>query len=234
MRTKALICAAGLIAAGAATCLAQGNVYSLNVVGYINADITNSSRLTLVNTPLTRPDLSGNYAITNIVDPGGTTLPDGTRVYTFTGGSFATATKSSITHTWGAAANTQLPNGSGYFILNSRTTNFTVTYVGEVPQGAINQNFGAGLTLVGSAVPRSGYLADLGAVAVNGNRVYRYDVPTQNFVTYTKSSITGQWPNTPPTSDPVKGPAIAVNEGFFFNNASAGTPTWSYNYTVPQ
>src|SRR5438876_3158767 len=163
MRTKALICAAGLIAAGAATCLAQGNVYSLNVVGYINADITNSSRLTLVNTPLTRPDLSGNYAITNIVDPGGTTLPDGTRVYTFTGGSFATATKSSITHTWGAAANTQLPNGSGYFILNSRTTNFTVTYVGEVPQGAINQNFGAGLTLVGSAVPRSGYLADLGA-----------------------------------------------------------------------
>src|ERR1700730_12330845 len=36
MRTKTLVCAAALMAAGVATSMAQSNVYSLNVVGYIN------------------------------------------------------------------------------------------------------------------------------------------------------------------------------------------------------
>src|SRR5437667_4436469 len=39
MRTKALLCAAGLLAAGVATSMAQSNVYSLNIVGYANVKI---------------------------------------------------------------------------------------------------------------------------------------------------------------------------------------------------
>src|SRR5437763_197776 len=42
MRTKALLCAAAL-AAGAVTAMAQSNVYSLNVVGYINTTLVGSA-----------------------------------------------------------------------------------------------------------------------------------------------------------------------------------------------
>src|SRR6059036_1804778 len=44
MRTKTLICAATLLAAGAATSMAQ-NVYSLNVVGYVQVSLTNGFNL---------------------------------------------------------------------------------------------------------------------------------------------------------------------------------------------
>src|SRR3954470_8755678 len=46
MRTKALLCAAAL-AAGAATSMAQSNVYSLNVVGYYNVPVP-ANQLVLV------------------------------------------------------------------------------------------------------------------------------------------------------------------------------------------
>ena len=39
MRTKALLCAAAL-AAGTAASMAQSNVYSLNIVGYVNVPLT--------------------------------------------------------------------------------------------------------------------------------------------------------------------------------------------------
>src|SRR5260370_42625696 len=50
MRTKALLCAAAL-AAGAVTSMAQSNVYSLNVVGYVNKSFQNGF-FTLVCNPL--------------------------------------------------------------------------------------------------------------------------------------------------------------------------------------
>src|SRR5215472_170391 len=70
MRTKALLCAAAM-AAGALTSMAQSNVYSLNVVGYVNYPFT-AFNYTLINNPLdnTNNDL-------NTIIP---TAPDGSTV----------------------------------------------------------------------------------------------------------------------------------------------------------
>src|SRR4051812_11081510 len=90
MRTKALLCAAGILAAGAATSMAQSNVYSLNVVGYVNVSLTNG-----FNMVANQLDLDGtgiNNTVTNVV---GTNLPVQTRIFAFNPATqtyFATAT----------------------------------------------------------------------------------------------------------------------------------------------
>src|SRR5437899_2710664 len=67
MRTKTLICAAAL-AAGALTSWAQSNVYSLNVVGYVNVALVGGAgggTFTMIANPLNRTDANGNN-ITNL------------------------------------------------------------------------------------------------------------------------------------------------------------------------
>src|SRR5215208_4493211 len=118
MRLKTLLSIAAL-AAGVATSQAQSNVYSLNVVGYVNVVCSNG--FTLVNTPL----VATNYTLTNLLDA---YIPAGASVYTFGGGSFQTFTKDEFDGTWNGA-NTLLPNGKGYFIRNPFGAPFTVTYV---------------------------------------------------------------------------------------------------------
>jgi len=227
MRTKALLCAAGLLAAGVATSMAQSNVYSLNVVGYVTTTFTNNGAgYTIANTPLVYTDNS----LTNVLDPAGT-LPNNTRVL-----KWDTAVQNFVTYTksfgsWGANATQQLPNGTGYFVRNVSASVFNVTYVGEVPQGNLTNilaSNGAAYTLTGSKVPQQGFVVDLGAIASNNDRVLRWDTTVQNFVTYTKSF--GSWPNNA-TSDPVKGPLIKVGEGFFYRNVS-GTARFERSFTV--
>src|SRR5882762_6016565 len=78
MRTKALLCAAGILAAGAATSMAQ--VYSLNVVGYVTVNLTNQAptRLTLVANQL---DLDGTGTNNTLLTFLGTNLPVNTIAY---------------------------------------------------------------------------------------------------------------------------------------------------------
>src|SRR6266481_9690813 len=63
MRTKTLICAAAL-AAGALTSWAQSNVYSLNVVGYVNTTLPGNSAITMIGNPLN--NTSGGNNISNL------------------------------------------------------------------------------------------------------------------------------------------------------------------------
>jgi hypothetical protein len=50
MRTKALLCTSA-VAAGVATSMAQPNVYSLNVVGYVNVPIQGGVSFNLLANP---------------------------------------------------------------------------------------------------------------------------------------------------------------------------------------
>src|SRR5882672_6022591 len=76
MRTKALLCAAGMLAAGAATCMAQGNVYSLNVVGYINVSYTNKFQMVA-----NQLDLDGSGTNNTVQTVFGTNVPSLSTVY---------------------------------------------------------------------------------------------------------------------------------------------------------
>jgi len=217
MRIKTLLCLAALTA-GVATSMAQSNVYSLNVVGYVNVVCSNG--FTLVNTPL----VPTNNGIVSLLDA---YVPNGGAVYTFSGGNFKTITKDEFDGTWSVPA-TQLPNGKGYFIRNPFATAFTVTYVGEVPQGSLTNNPGSGYTLLGSQVPQAGFVqSDLGVSSGNGDQVLRF--ANGNFITYTKDEFDGTWSG--PGANSAGGPPLKVGEGFFYRNLS-GSATWVRTFTV--
>src|SRR6266403_950334 len=118
MRTKALLCAAGLLAAGAFTAMAQSNVYSLNVVGYVNVSLTNG--FTLLANQL---DLDGNLTNNTVVGIFSTNFPTLTQVITFnpSSGGYATATFLA-NGTWSgggagnAAVNVGLRPGAGVWV----------------------------------------------------------------------------------------------------------------------
>src|ERR1041385_5044775 len=59
MRTKTLLLAAALTAAGLATSLAQSNVYSLNVVGYVNVNVA-GNKFNMMSAPLNFTGAGGN------------------------------------------------------------------------------------------------------------------------------------------------------------------------------
>src|ERR1700691_3524535 len=63
MRTKTLLLTAALVAAGVASSMAQSNVYSLNIVGYVNIPVTKGN-LYLLENPF---DTGTGNNITNVV-----------------------------------------------------------------------------------------------------------------------------------------------------------------------
>lgn len=197
---------------------AQSNVYSVNVVGYVNVVCSNG--FTLVNTPL----VNANSTLTNLLDA---YVPAGNSVLTFSGGGFQTYVKDEFDGTWNGG-NTQLPNGTGYFIRNVSAAPFTITYVGEVPQGNLTNTPGAGYSLLGSKVPQGATIEDLGVVPGAGDQVLRF--ANGGFITYVNDEFDQTWSG--PGADPAEGPSIAVGEGFFYRNLS-GTATWVRNFSIP-
>src|SRR5664279_3991161 len=131
MRTKALLGLAAL-AVGLSTSVAQ-NVYSLNVVGYINITLQ-ANKAHLLSIPLAPVD--GNFNITNtIVLDSGDGSQDFSELFAWTG----TAWSSPATWFTGAWDTPMVvSNGVAYFLLAS--TNSTLTFVGQVPQGALAYN----------------------------------------------------------------------------------------------
>jgi len=213
MRTKTTLLTAALVAAGAATSMAQ--VYSLNVVGYINVTLTNGFQM--VSCPL--QGSSGNTIASLIPNP-----PNQTTVYKFSnvGGytqdSFLTGvgwlSGGGITLNPGEGAFINLPGGPG--------TSATLTFVGTVPQGALSTPLSAGFQIVSSQVPLNGTLQNtLKYTPKNQDTVYIFDPVSQS---YTQASyITG--PGWLPSE-----PSVAVGQAFFLSTASSGS--WDNNFTV--
>src|SRR5438128_3848758 len=120
MRTKTLLLAAVLSAAGVASSLAQ--VYSVNAVGYVNVSLTPG--LNLICNPL---KVTAGNDLNHVL----TGVPDGTTVYTYDT-SFHSSSYASFLGGW--SPNLTVAPGQGFFI--SVVAAQTVTFVGEVPQGA--------------------------------------------------------------------------------------------------
>lgn len=220
MRTKALVAAAALLAAGALSSMAQSNVYSLNVVGYYNVSL--SPGFNLIANQL---DLDGTAANNTVTTVFGTQLPSGSTVYAFSGGAYAVpAATYSTKGGWGggvAAANAALAPGKGVFVNVPSAT--TVTVVGNVLQGALANSFAAGFNIRSSIVPQAGLLqTDLLYTPTSGDAVYQFAGATQTYLAPIRTySTKGGW-NVQPN--------IAVGEAFFLNSPAGGT--WTRNFTV--
>jgi hypothetical protein len=217
MRTKTLLLTAALTVAAAATSMAQA-VYSVNIVGYVNKVI--NPGYTLIAQPF--KDGAGIDTTVNTVLA---SVPDGTTIYTFAGGGFSSNVKDEFGGGWGNP-NQTLDLGSGFFINNVSGAPFTVTFVGEVATGTLNNPLPAGYSLRSSKVPQGGTVAALGVVAGLGDSIYRF--ANGGFVSYVNDEFGGGWGSSQPV-DPVNGPTIDVAEAFFYNNV-AGTATFTRTF----
>lgn len=221
MRTKTLLLSAAALAAGLVSASAQ--VYSVNVVGYVNVPLAEG--FNLVANPL---DASGGNDVTNILNKG---LPAGTQVYSFNGSSYDISTytkdKTGTSTNWSPVIT--LDPGLGFWVSIPSGAGAQVnTFVGEVMQGTLtNPNIpaGGGFSLVGSMVPVAGALnTDLQYNGGAGDQVYQWNGATYDISTYTKDK-TGTSTNWSPSV-----PQVAVGEGFWLSS-SAGQ-TWVRNFSV--
>jgi len=176
MRTKTLLCAAAL-AAGVATSMAQSNVYSLNVVGYVNKSFTDVGNYYLVSNPL---DAATND-LNNIIP----TAPDGTGIGLWSVGaqdfSPISPAYSTFDHLW--HPNVPIAPGQGFFVIPNGP--FTNTFVGQVRQGPVTNNLvgGGNYEAIGSTVPLSGGLTNQLAQypALDGDGIGVWNEPVNDF-----------------------------------------------------
>lgn len=208
MRTKTILLTAALVAAGVASSMAQSNVYSLNVVGYVNTVIP-ASGFTMVNTPLD----SGNNVASNLFP----TVANGTIIYSFTASS---GFSPDVYDNGWSVPNFSLQPGSAYFYFNPTASAVTNTFVGTVLQGTNTNSLANGFSLVGSIFPTSGTVdTNLGMPTVNGTIVYTF---LSSAVGYTSYVYDNGWV---PSS-----PVISVGQGFFVFQPAA--TNWVQGFTV--
>jgi len=223
MRTKVLLGAAAL-AAAAATASAQ-NVYSLNVVGYINLSLTNGYNL-IAN----QLDLDGNMTNNTLATVFSTNMPNKTAVYAWstTAGSFVKATYNAASGAWTggtAAGNAAVAPGAGVFVQIPAgvATPITLTTVGQVIQGKNTLPLAAGLNLVSSIAPISGGIGTvLGYTPTAKDYYLPWNPVTQAYAAkqnYTGTAWSGAGEPTP-----------AVGQAFFLN--AKGATNWVQNFTV--
>jgi hypothetical protein len=222
MRTKALLCAAAL-AAGAMSSMAQGNVYSLNVVGYVNTRLAPS--FTLICNPLNAADNHLGKIMT------GTQVPDNTIAFTWN----PAIQDFGVTATYSAATSTWVPDavvtpGMGLLVYNPGQTPFTNTFVGDVLQGSITNQIYPQFNMIASPVPVSGTLGVVltNIPATDNDLGFQFSTVLQDFGnpdTYSAASQT--W--IPGGAQPI---TIAVGEGLLYYANATAVANWVRTFTV--
>jgi len=226
MRTKTLLLTAALSAAGVASSMAQGSVFSVNAVGYVNVPLK-SKVFTLVANPLAAAD--------NTIGSLFAGLPFGTTVskYNPATSKFDTATYDDIENKYIPASNAALTvmPGEGVFVKNGGAADATVTFVGEVMQGSLANPIPKGLSIRSSQVPQDGKITtDLGFPAKPGDVISKFNIATQKFASYTFDDLV-----TPPSwtlAGAINEPSFSVGEAFFIKAANAGS--WTRTFSVNQ
>src|SRR6266478_1869171 len=160
MRTKALLACAALAVGLATSAVAQSNVYSVNIVGYVNTTLSSAS--------------GGFSLIANPLDNGTNDLQSlfpnatlGDTIYTWGGTTFSSSVNFG---TWNP--DTVIPPGVGFFYQAGATT--TNTFVGNVMTGNLSHPIPTGFSLVASQAPVSDTLENLQFPATLGDTVYYY------------------------------------------------------------
>jgi hypothetical protein len=214
MRTKTLLLTAALCAAGAATSMAQ--VYSVNMVGYINQSIPAGFSM-IANQLNNSPD---NRVASLFPAPA-----DTTKIYKFNVATGGFIIMEYADGEWTPNATTESLNpGDGAYIFAPAA--FTHTFVGEVMLTS-TVNLPAGFSMIGSALPQSLPLvgappAGLGYPIGDGDKIYRFNPATGGFII--NEFVDGEWSlGAPPTPN--------IGEGFYAFNAGAAKG-WTRNFSV--
>jgi hypothetical protein len=248
MKIKTLAIAAATLAVGAIT--SQAQVYSQNIVGYVNIPET-AGGFSLEAPPLDSDGTGTNNTLATLFSSPGTN----DNVYVFNTGtgqydeySYLIKTSghgtSTTYHTnwWNPGGNVadsfSINPGKSYFY--NAFHNKTNTYVGQVLEGVLtNANVPAanGFNLVSSVVPIGGGLTTaLGYVPHTNDNVYLYNTGTAQYDEYsyliktsghgTSTTYHTNWWD--PAGNPNE-PVVAPGQGFWLNPAA--TVTWTQTFT---
>ena len=210
MRTK-LLAAAAILAAGLASSMAQSNVYSLNVVGYVNRAMVGGGYTAVAN-----PLNSTNNTFASVL----ANLPSGAEVLKYNPGIADYDIYNKFGSLWLPDGNATLNPGEG--VLVSLPTAYTNTFVGEVLQGNLTNSFGSGYQQASSMVPQAGNIdsALLMTNAPSGSEFLQWNTGIQDFDIYNKFGTL--WvPSTP---------SLEVGESFIISSPSPWQ--WVRNFTV--
>lgn len=216
MRTKALLLTAALGFAGVATSTAQ--VYSVNVVGYIN--LTMKPGFNLVANQL---KASPNNKLDTILPAAAIE----SQVLKFANNNYNSDISDGANWVDAGSGNpstTTVSPGEGFFYFNAGATDTAVTLVGEVTTGNnLTVPFPPGFSLVSSIVPQAISLsAANGFPQVLEAQYLTFDAVTQKYVGLINDGT--DWQNA---ESGVVTPAVpAVGQGFFLFNPGATTFNW--------
>jgi hypothetical protein len=218
MKAKTLLIAAATLAVGAIT--SQAQVYSQNVVGYVNFNLTNG--FNLINNPV---DFDGTGTNNNVQTFFGTNMPVGSIVYTYsTSGATFLAANYVSTKTgkiWSGntnAVNKALNIGGAVFV--STPTPVSLTAVGTVIQGTNIVALGSGYNMVSSVPPIGGDIqTNLNFIPHVGDVVYTWNPGTQLYgaSSYVSTKSGAKWNPS--------APVIGVGQGVFISTTA--TTGWT-------
>jgi hypothetical protein len=222
------------LAAGVATSVAQSNVYSLNIVGYVN-----------VPTPIQYSFQTSPLKVTTAVTNGANEIipnageRDGDQILVWNGVSWNTYVLSSgQPYGYENTAGNPIPapiltSGLGYLYNNQQGTAGTITYVGEVRTGTNTLSIPSSpIQAVGSMIPFAGtpitnLQFDNSAGQLDGAEIQKVirNEPGGSVGGYDVSVFSSGQTTGFETRAGAEKPAPTINagEGFFFNNG-LGTP----------
>lgn len=211
-----------VLAASAATCLAQANVYSLNIVGYVNVPVQGNSKLTLLSNPL-KPS-NGNYNITNTI-----VLPDtadGANLFTWAGTGWNTTVPGWYAGSgWYPDFNVNL--GQSFFIQSPVAA--TVTFVGEVATGTNTYTMAPGINVVAPQEPVAAAWPG-SANGHDGDNIFLWTGSAWDTTVWGYYAGTG-WDNGGAAGNDVNGPTIPVGGGLVYQNTGTTPLTWTKTFT---
>jgi hypothetical protein len=246
---KTLLIAAAALAAGVIS--SQAQVYSQNIVGYVNQSLPTG--FTLIANPL---DATGGNNVTNVIsNPTGAL--DGSKIYLWTGTTFTVYTIDSTVSSGVADAgdvnpvfNVTLNPGQALFFNNTVGSTATNTYTGTVHVEAAGPSTNVvGVTtnvlstspafsLVASKIAVGGGVSSVLGLAnptgaLDGSRIYVPKIVAGNVKGYTvttiDSTVTGGFADAGDVN-PAPEPVIPVGSGFFFDNTIGGNVTWIQSF----
>ena len=240
MRTKTLLITAAALVAGIISTKAQ--VYSANIVGYVNLPLT-AGTLANVSPAL---DLDGTGTNNTVV----TVFPNptiGDTVYAFNGSSYDTLSYTVVSlgghppvlsTNWynGATIATNYPINPGRSVFYKAAVNETNTQTGNVLQGTFTNRYfpaAGSISLLSSQIPIAGGLTSvLQYNPTIGDTVYIYNNGTYTTYSFTIVSLGGHPPvlstNWYNGATQVQ-PSINVGQGLWL--LPAANTNWTQTYT---
>jgi len=207
MKTKTLLIAAAALAVGVIS--SQAQVYSANIVGYVNVSI-GAGAYQLIANPL---DAGTNTLNSLLPSP-----PPGTLFYKYvTGSGYTIYTFDDLDLVWTPNGNVTLAPGEAGFIKLPPGIAFTNTFVGNAYTGNVTNAIPNGYSQRSSKVAVGGSVtnSNFNFPTAPGDLVYKY-VPGTGYQIYTFDDLDLVW--TPSV------PSFNVGEGFFI--LKQGATNW--------